>query len=294
MKNNRSAAMLALVFVCLVWGSTFLAVKIASLQFGPFRLAFFRQIPAAALLFGWAFWVKKMPLPSQKHVIRQFFVGFMTIGCWNGMVNWALLSLPIGLVSLIASLVPAVIALLAHFWSKTERLTPVRWLGIGLGFAGLAIIFNDGWRELTRPDHFQGVLLTLGAVLLWAFGTIYAKRFSSENSSPVIDSGLQLLSGGLTMLFASLFYDFFKPLEINQLGWLSLAYVIVFGSVLAMTAYLFALKNLPATIASMYTYINPVIAIFLGVIFLQEKMDGPILLGMAVTLVGVFLVNRKP
>ena len=77
------------------------------------------------------------------------------------------------------------------------------------------------------------------------------------------------------MFVVSLFYDFFKPLEINQLGWISLAYVIVFGSVLAMTAYLFALKNLPATIASMYTYINPIIAIFLGIIFLQEKNGRP-------------------
>ncbi len=293
MKNNKTAAGLALVFVCLVWGSTFLAVKVASLQFGPFRLAVFRQIPAAAMLFFWAFVIQKQVFPSQKHILRQLFVGFLTIGCWNGMVNWSLLTLPIGLVSLIASLVPAVIALLSHFWSKTERLTPTRWLGIALGFAGLGIIFNDGWLEMARPEYLTGIFLTLGAVLLWAFGTIYAKRFSSENSSPVMDSGLQLLSGGMTMFVASIFYDFFKPLEINQLGWVSLAYVIVFGSVLAMTAYLFALKNLPATIASIYTYINPIIAILLGVVYLGEKMDGPILLGMAVTLGGVYLVNKK-
>ncbi len=292
MKDNRTAAAFALAFVCLVWGSTFLAVKIGSMQFGPFRLAAFRQIPAAALLFGWAFWVKNQPIPSREYILRQLFIGILTIGAWNGMVNWALLSLPIGLVSLFASLVPVAIAVLGQFWAKTERLSPRRWLGIGLGLAGLGIIFSESWQELAQPDHLLGIFLTLGAVILWGIGTVYAKRFSSENSSPVIDSGLQLLGGGLTVLVASLFYDFFKPLEINYLGWLSLGYVIIFGSVLAMTAYLFALKHLPATVASIYTYVNPMVAILLGVLFLGEHAGPTVLLGMGVTLVGVYLVNR--
>jgi drug/metabolite transporter (DMT)-like permease len=293
MKNTRTLAMLALIFVCLVWGSSFLFVKIGAEQFGPFRLAVFRQIPAAALLFIVGFWIQKQPFPSKKHIFEQLGIGFLTIGCWNGLSNWAILTLPISLLSLVASLVPVAIALLNHFWEKNEQLTKRQWSGILCGFGGLGIIFSDGWQNLMRPDYFWGIVCVLLAVVLWAFGTIYAKRFSTEKSSPVIDSGLQILAGGLMMLVASFFYDWDKPLIINQLGWISLAVVTIFGSVLAMTAYLFALKNLPATIASLYTYINPVIAIILGVVFLNEKVGWPMILGMSVTLFGVFLVNFR-
>jgi drug/metabolite transporter (DMT)-like permease len=249
MKNTRTKAMFSLIFVCLVWGSSFLFVKIAATQFGPFRLAVYRQIPAAIILFIYGFFVQKQNIPSKKHFFNQFSIGVLTIGCWNGLANWAILTLPISLLSLVASLVPIAIALLNYFLEKDNSLSKKQWFGILLGFGGLGIVFGDGWRDLMRPDYFYGIVCVLLAVVLWAFGTVFAKRISTENSSPVMDSGIQLLAGGVFMFVVSQFYDWHKPLIINPLGWVSLIYVSLFGSVLAMTAYLFALKNLPATIA---------------------------------------------
>ncbi len=296
MKNDRSLALAALVFVCLVWGSTYLAVKTGTDQIGPFRLAFIRQFLAVGILLGWYFLTPKnraKTLPSRAHFLRQIAVGALTVGCWNAMANWAIMSVPTSIVALISALAPAFIAILSHFWTKTEHLRPIQWLGIALGFLGLGLIFRDGWAREMSSAYLLGIFLTLGASVIWAFGTVAAKRFSSASENLILDVVAQLFGGGAVSLVASFFYDFWMPFRLDAAGWWSLFYVVVFGSVLAMTAYLFALKRLPATVASMYTYVNPVIALVLGVLFLGETITPNATVGMAVTLGGVFLVNQK-
>lgn len=295
MNSTRSRAYLALIFVCLVWGSSFLGVKIGITQFGPFRFGMIRQLSAAAILFGW-FWLQNDGFrPSRQHIFHQIIIGALTVGAWNGMVNWALLTVPTSTVAILAALIPGIIALLGQFWLKTERLSGRQWLGVAVGFVGLGLIFSDGWQDILHPDFRNGLLLTLACCFLWAFGTLLAKKWAPEKSSPLFDSGLQLLVTGVMMFSVSLVHDFSWPLEVDRTGWWAMFFVVIFGSVLAMTAYLFALKNLPATIASLYTYVNPIIALTLGVLFLNERISWPIALGMAVTLAGVFLIsgNRK-
>lgn len=293
MNSTRKWAYLALIFVCLAWGSSFLGVKIGITQFGPFRFGMIRQLSAAAILFGWFLLKNDGFRPTKQHIFHQIIIGALTVGAWNGLVNWALLTIPTSTAAILAALIPGIIAVFGQFWLKTERLSMRQWLGVAVGFVGLGLIFSEGWLEILQPAYRNGLFLTLGSCILWAFGTLLAKKWAPAHSSPLFDSGIQLLVTGLMMFVVSLFHDFWWPLEIDRTGWWAMILVTLIGSVLAMTAYLFALKNLPATIASLYTYVNPVIALTLGVLFLNERITIVIAVGMAITLAGVFLISNN-
>jgi drug/metabolite transporter (DMT)-like permease len=296
MTKDKSAiklAYLSLAAICIIWGTTYPAIKIAVTEFSPFLLAGIRQAMAGLLLLAGARIFKLWKPVSRAYLIRQAITGGFMIAGGNGFITWGLQYVSSGLSAVIGSLTPLVVALLSLIWQRSdERFHWLTGLGVIVGFGGLSLIFHEGWSDLTNPDYRLGIAGCFASCFTWSLGTVMAKHYNDVHASPVMTSGIQVTSGGIMLLAISLFLEPYPHLGTSLIAWLSLLYLILIGSALAFSLYTFTLKHLNATVSSLYTYINPIVAILLGWFFLHERVTMIELVGMLITLVGVYLANR--
>jgi len=289
--NNTGRAYLALAAICIIWGTTYTAIKYAIRDFPPFMLVAIRQTSAGVMLITWAMLTGKWSWTGRKYALRQALTGLATITGGNGFICWGMQYVSSGLASIIGALTPVVVVLINIFWQGAEK-TNIRVLtGVLLGFGGLAVIFSSGWSDFSRPEYQLGIAGCFASCVTWSLGTVMAKQWNSLEVSPLVNAGLQLLAGGLGGVVMSALLDPSWEVTHTTEAWISVAYLAVIGSALAFTLYMFILKHLSATVSSLYTYINPVIAILLGWAFLDEKLTLVVALGMSVTIAGVWLVN---
>jgi drug/metabolite transporter (DMT)-like permease len=290
--TNTSRAYLALAAICLIWGTTYTAIKFAVRDFPPYLLVGIRQTSAGLLMLGLALFVAKKALPDSRYIRRQMLTGIATITGGNGFITWGMQYVPSGVAAIIGSLTPVMVVLISLAWqSGQERINARVLAGVLLGFGGLGLVFSEGWSDLLKPEYRWGIAGCFGSCLTWSLGTVMAKRWNSPDVSPLLNAGLQITAGGLGGFVLSLFWDKNWDIHHSTQGWLSIVYLIIFGSALAFTLYMYALKHLSASVSSLYTYINPVVAILLGWALLGESLSTLELVGMAVTIAGVWLVN---
>lgn len=290
-RSDLSKAYLALAALCIIWSTTYTGIKYAVRDFPPFLLVGIRQTAAGLLLLGLGAASGKVHWPGRKYVLRQSLTGLFMITGGNGFVTWAMQFISSGLSAVIGSLTPVVVVLINLAWKGSERINLLMGLGVLVGFGGLGIIFSEGWGDFMKPDYRWGILASFGSCFTWSLGTVMAKRFNAMSVSPIFNSGLQITAGGLGGFVMSAIFDPTHSIHHSWEGWLSVAYLAIVGSALAFTLYMFMLRHLTATVASLYTYINPVLAIFLGWLFLGENFGSWAILGVAFTLLGVWMVN---
>jgi drug/metabolite transporter (DMT)-like permease len=209
------------------------------------------------------------------------------------LLTWSVEFISGGLAAIIAALVPLFIALFTVWLSKCGKLTRAMMLGLAIGLAGVVTIFYDYLGQMQSKSFLFGVVLAILSTLSWSFGTVY-----TANQKPKIEIlfsvGLQMLIAGILMLIVCGITGKYTNLAFaNQSSLLALLYLIVFGSLLAYSAYVFAISKLPPTQVSVYAYINPIVAVVLGWALLSEKMNVIMLLGMLITLAGVYIVNHE-
>lgn len=284
-------AYLALAAICIIWGTTYTAIKFAVRDFPPFLLVSIRQLAAGVLLLAWVFAQQKVAWPDKKYLFRQSITGLATITGGNGCITWAMQYVSSGLSAVIGSLTPVMVVLINLAWRGSEKINTLIICGVLLGFGGLGIVFSDGWRDFANPDYRWGLVGCLASCFTWSLGTVMAKRWNDARLPLMFNAGIQITAGGLGAVVLSLLFDPTWHIRHSPEGWASVAYLAVIGSALAFTLYTFALKHLSTTVSSLYTYINPVVAILLGWLLLGEHLSWLELGGMAVTMVGVYLVN---
>ena len=310
--RHRTRAYLALAAICIIWGTTYTAIKYAVRDFPPFMLVGIRQTSAGLLLLGLALSSGRIirrrtpmgeealdaalagernPL-TQRYVLLQMLTGLATITGGNGFITWGMQYISSGIASIIGSLTPVMVLLISLFWKSSERITFRMVAGVLLGFAGLGLIFNDGWQDFLRPEYRWGIAGCFASCLSWSMGTVMAKRWNSPDVSPLLNAGLQITAGGLGGFVLSFLFDVHHSIHHTAESWFSVIYLITIGSALAFTLYMYVLKHLSATVSSLYSYINPVVAILLGWAMLGEPLTAGAATGMAVTIAGVWLVNR--
>ncbi|MEO6038546.1 MAG: EamA family transporter [Saprospiraceae bacterium] len=303
----RSRAYLALAAICIIWGTTYTAIKFAVRDFPPFLLVGLRQTVAGMLLLGLAYanyrWktartraldADPVVVPSvvnRAYVLRQLLTGFFTITGGNGFITWGMQYVSSGLASLIGSLTPVFVVLISLTWRSSDRITLRTLAGVLLGFGGLAFIFSHGLQDFLKPAYRWGIAGCFASCFTWSLGTVMAKHWNSTAVSPLLNAGLQIAAGGLGGFILSALLDTSHTIHHSTTGWLAFIYLVTIGSALAFSLYMFALKHLSATVTSLYTYINPTVAILLGWLFLGEILTIWELLGMAITIAGVWLVN---
>lgn len=289
--RSNHIAYLALAAVCLIWGTTYLALRIAVDDFPPFLFTAVRQTTAGLLLAGFMFTIAKAAMPSRTMIFRQSIAGFFMLSLGNGLVAWAEMHIPSGVAAIICSLMPVVVILMNLFLSQDEKPNLPIAFGVVLGLIGIIMIFGEHFAEFSNTQYVIGIILTFVAVLSWAGGSIWMKKQSTE-SNPFVNAGLQMLFGGLWCFPLSFMFD-----DLSHVTWTAdvayaLIYLILIGSIVAYASYAYALRKLPMTIVSLYAYINPLVAVLLGWVVLDEKLNLQIIVAFALTVAGIYIVNR--
>jgi drug/metabolite transporter (DMT)-like permease len=284
-------AYIALAAVCIIWGTTYLALRIAVLHFPPFLFTAIRQTTAGLLLLGFMFTLGKAALPTRSHLIRQAIGGFFMISMGNGLVAWAEMHIPSGVAAIICSMMPVVVILINVMIDRDERPNVPIIMGLAIGLIGIVMIFSEHIAEFSNTQYILGIAMTFAAVLSWAGGSIWIKKKNGE-SNPFVNAGIQMLFGGIWLFPLSLAFDDLSNVSWSAEAAWSMLYLIIFGSIVAYASYSYALKKLPMTIVSLYAYVNPIVAVLLGWLVLDEKLNVKIGVAILLTVAGIYIVNK--
>ena len=292
MKKDLYRAYIALAIVSFFWGTTYVAARLGAQQMPGLFMAGVRQFISGLILVVF-FLARGYKLPDRSELKRISIQGIFLLCIANGLLTWAMEYISGGLAAIIVALVPLFIALFSVWLSSSSRISKWMLAGLIAGFAGVLLIFYDYMGETQNKHFLFGVGLSLISVLSWSFGTVYTSRQRSSVNI-LFNVGLQMLIAGIIMLIVcGVTGKYVNLADASKDSWLALLYLIVFGSLVAYSAYVFAISKLPPTLVSVYAYINPVVAVGLGWLLLSEKMNANMLIGMLITLAGVYIVNRE-
>lgn len=290
-KGARGKAYFALAAVCFLWGTTWLASKQGVKYMPPLQLAGIRQL-AGGIIYILFFLKQGTGFPKGKSWWPIIIMSFLNFMLSNGLSTWGVKYISAGLGAIIGAIVPLWIVIIG-FFSKKERAGAKAAVGLLLGFSGICVIFYEHLVDFLNPDFRFGIFLSIVATWTWAFGTLYTKQ-QAKNFNPYFSIGLQMLISGIVMYSISHASGLSIPLStIPWQSWAAIGYLVLFGSVISFIAYLYALQHLPTSQASIYAYINPVVAVILGALIFNEKLTSFIIIGGAITLYGVYLVNNS-
>lgn len=294
MEKKIVNAYFALAVVCIVWGTTYFAMRIGVETFPAFLFSGIRQVTAGLLMALILLLSGQKITISRRDITRQFVAGTLMIALGNGVVGWAERYIPSGLAALIVSVMPVYVVLIGYI-SGTDRKAVNTHLvvGLALGCVGVALIFRDNLADLGNANYFFGILAAFFACFCWAAGTVYTKHKPSA-AKTLVNVAFQLTSGGLVLLVGSIFLDDYSELStVSSDSVWALVYLILFGSLASYGCFLYALKHLPSGLASIYAYVNPFIALLLGYLFLDERITWITALALLVTLCGVYFINKS-
>jgi drug/metabolite transporter (DMT)-like permease len=286
----RPKALLALAAVCFLWGTTWVASKEGTRHIPALQLAGMRQL-AAGILYVCFFLYKRAPLPRGREWRPILLLSFLNFVMSNGLSTWGVKYISAGLGSIMGAIFPLWLVVIGFFTQK-EKMPRAAIAGLLLGFVGVCIIFYDHLQDFLIPDFRFGIMLSLIATWTWAFATLYTKQ-QAARFNPYFSLGIQMLLSGLLLTAFTQATGWSIPLaSIPTRAWMVMGYLVFFGSVLSFIAYLYALQHLPTEQASIYAYVNPVVALLCGALLFDERITLYILVGGAVTLLGVWLVNK--
>lgn len=279
-------AWFAYLTVAVVWGSTYFAIALGLESFTPYGMVAARFSVASLIALGLGR-LRREAWPSAKETGHLMIVGALLLGGSNALVSWAELHLASGLAAVLAALVPL---WLAVFSVAKDPLGPKGWAGIVLGIGGVAVLV---WPSGGLRIHGGGLAAMVAAPLIWSWGTLHGKRFV-HGGGLLTNVGIQMLTAAVIGLaVAPLTGGFLRgPITHKALG--AVAYLALFGSVLAFSAYIYLAKAWPPAKMGTYAYLNPLVAVLLGSLILHEAFGLREILGMAIILAAVALVQLRP
>jgi drug/metabolite transporter (DMT)-like permease len=283
----------ALGTLYLVWGSTYLGIRIAIDTIPPLLMAATRFAIAGALLYAWS--VRRGDSSSDRlgrsQWIATSIVGVLLLAGGNGGVSWGEQFVPSGVAALLVASVPLWMVVFAHFTGDDRISLPVA-AGLVLGIAGVTLLVQPSG----GAGHLLGSLVILGAAISWAAGSVYARRAPLPRR-PLVSTGMEMLAGAAALLVLSAASGELGRVHLERVSWQSLvalAYLVVFGSLLAFSSYVWLLRHTRAAVAGTYAYVNPAVAVLLGWGFLGEAITTRVIVGGAVIILAVVLVLSAP
>lgn len=299
--TSRVKVFLAMLVLYVVWGTTYLGIKVGlDARLPPALFAGVRQIPAAAIMFALAAWRGTSIRISVRDLRIATISGLLLIVGGQYFTFLAEQHVPSGLSALVVALIPLWIALVESVFPDMQRPGKLGWLGLVIGFTGLGILL---WPRIVGVSAGREELIGIGTQIvgtwLWTAGTVYSKRNKTAADSIVLTAWEMLLAGVVLLGIGTLLgeWPLFHP-DTKGLG--ALAYLVVFGSAIAFTAFTYALAHLPASKVMTYAYVNPVIAVFAGALagriglVPREPIEAATLIGMVVIVGGVALTTASP
>lgn len=291
---SRAKLLAAFAAIYIIWGSTYLAIKFAIEDIPPFMVGASRFLLAGALLYAWARLSTRVK-PEAKHWRDGIVLGVFLLGAGNGCVVWAQQRTPSGITALVVAIVPLLVVLIEWLRPGGRRPSGAALLGVFIGLAGMALLIGpSAVLGASDVDPISALVLLFGS-LSWSAATVFGKR-ASVPPAPVLASAIQLLGGALCLTIVSLLAGELgrvHPGEISLRATLSVAYLVVFGSIVAFSAYSWLLRVASPTRIATYAYVNPIVAMFLGWVLAGEEMSARVLIAAAIVLVGVALITRR-
>ncbi len=293
--SKNALTWISLWTVYLIWGSTYFAIAYVIESMPPLLAMGIRFLIAGLLLASIVSLrqgVGELRIPRAE-LRSSLLMGFLLLGFGIGTVSIAQAYVPSGIVALIIAALPLWIAIFRTI--SGERLAKVSWLGLMIGFAGVALLLKPGSitpvSDIENSKLFLFMLLVLLGNVGWALGTFLAPRFALPKNTLVF-TAYEMLAGGISLTLAGFvkgesISDF---LDATSWSWLWFVYLIVFGSIAAYTAYLWLVANAPVSLTATYAYVNPIIAVALGALFLDELITSAYAIGGLIILIGVILV----
>ncbi|MBF8456920.1 EamA family transporter [Kaistella sp. G5-32] len=285
---------LAIITVALVWGTTFLGIRVAVETIPPWFVAGIRQFLAGIILLVVLLFSKKLKWIGWKNFTNQIILASLMLVVANGMTTVAEKHLTSSLASLISSTSPLLVFLLSILFSM-QKFSIRGLVGVLIGFSGILLIFKDGLEDLLNVEYRMGIIFMFIAIFGWAFGTIFSKKNHQHTQNISLNLFYQFSFAGIVqIIFGFLFSD-----QINFAMWsfksmFATVYLAIFGSVIAFFAFHFALKKITPTQISILSYVNTIIAIFLGWLILDEPISVTFIMATVLIICGVFITNYKP
>ena len=288
---------IAFATVYLVWGSTYFFIRAAEMGgLPPFLLGALRFTTAGILLMAWCV-VKREKIFVAKDILSAAVTGVLLLFVGNGIVIWSEKTLPSAMVAILVSSAPIWFVLLDRPNWVVNLKNKATIFGLIIGFAGVFLLFSDQIKSIFQGSGAQSnlpwmLLLILGTIS-WSAGSLYSKRHPTTISASV-GTAWQMIIAGITYIPISLMRGEYKQINLHSIqtsSWFSLLYLIIFGSIAAFSAYVWLLQVRPATQVSTYAYVNPVIAVLLGIVFAAENISVTQIAGLAVILFSVLLIN---
>lgn len=291
MINLRSQVAAAFAAVYLIWGSTYLAIRYVEESLPPFFMAGTRFLIAGSILYAWTR-LRGAPRETRSDWGKMFVTGGLMLLGGHGAVIYAEQWVPSGLTSLMVATVPLWMALFGWLWNRSKPNAKVA-AGLVLGFVGV-ILLAGGVESLGASSvDISGATLLIFGAFFWANGSLYS-RSTKLSASPLLGTSMEMLAGGLLLLTASVILGEWTHIRLDLVSTrsaISWVYLIVFGSLIGFTSYIWLLKNVPPSQASTYAYVNPIVAMFLGWALAQEPFSLRNAVAAAIILAAVVIIT---
>ena len=291
--------LLAFAIIYFVWGSTFLAIRIGVHEVPPFLLAAIRFFVAGLVLFGWML-AQGETLPNRRQWMSILLLAFLIFVLDYGLLFWAEQRVPSGIAAVMMATIPAFMALSEIFFLRTQKLTVRLALALLIGIGGVAVLMSRSFNLGGAPIETAGALALIIGSISWSVASVLTRKLPLPTSK-VMSSGAQMLTGGLLLALASAAlgeFPSFHPSAVSRNAWLALLYLILFGSIIGFTAYIWLIHHESPTKVGTYAYVNPVVAVLVGYFLGGEALGMRTIVGTLCVLVSVLVITttraKKP
>jgi drug/metabolite transporter (DMT)-like permease len=287
--------LLAFAIIYLVWGSTYLAISIGVREVPPFLLAAIRFFTAGLVLFLWAL-ARGESSPTARQWKSISLIAILIFVIDYGFLFWAEQRVPSGMAAVVTAIIPALMTISEILILKTQKLTIRLATSLFIGLAGVAILMSRTLNLGGTPIDALGAIALIIASIGWAIASALLRKLPLP-ASKVVSSASQMLAGGFFLFItAAALGEFhnFHPANVSGQAWLSLLYLIIFGSIIAFTAYVWLIHHESPTKVSTYAYVNPVVAVLLGYFLAHEPLGLRTILGSALILSSIIVITTMP
>lgn len=289
--SSRLRMIASFAAVYIIWGSTYLAIRIAIKTLPPFFLGGIRFTISGAILYSWAR-LRGVPKPTRFNWRSAAIVGALLLFLGNGSVAWAEQRVPSSITALLMATVPSWTVLLDWIRRGGIRPNPGVVAGVALGFAGVILLVTQGDLVGGNALNLIGIIVLLCSALSWSIGSLYS-HYAKMPDSPVLGTGMEMLAGGVLLLIAGVVSGEWReldPAQISLSSALALGYLIIFGSFVTFTAFNWLLRTVAPTRVATYAYVNPVVAVFLGWAIAGEPLTLRTLLSTVIIVSAVAII----
>ena len=290
-KPSRLAVLAAFLALYVIWGSTYLAIRYAVETIPPLYTAGMRHLVAGSILLAWC--IAKRLRPTVAQIRASIVIGAFFFLVGHGSLHWAEQHVPSGLASLLIAIEPIIVFAMTCIAARQWRWNATLLAGAFLGLAGVGLLLGRSLLVATPGMAVGGIAILVGAAS-WSAGIVYSRR-SKLSGSPLLLSALSLLSGSAMLLVAGTIFGEWRGFSfaaISHRSWWSLAYLVIFGSVITFTAYNWLLEHYSPTLVATHTYVNPIVAVALGWWFAGESVTLNVIVATAIIVAAVMLVDR--